>query len=50
MLELAIRHRQGDFELQADLTLGEGLTALFGASGSGKTTLINIIAALCICR
>lgn len=46
MLELAIRHRQGDFELQADLTLGEGLTALFGASGSGKTTLINIIAGL----
>lgn len=46
MLELAIRHRQGDFELQADLTLGEGLTALFGASGSGKTTLINIVAGL----
>ncbi|MDH4412029.1 MAG: molybdenum ABC transporter ATP-binding protein [Rhizobium sp.] len=46
MLELAIRHRQGDFTLQADLTLGEGLTALFGASGSGKTTLINIVAGL----
>lgn len=46
MLELAVRHRQGDFTLQADLTLGEGLTALFGASGSGKTTLINIVAGL----
>ncbi|MBC2772979.1 molybdenum ABC transporter ATP-binding protein [Rhizobium sp. AQ_MP] len=46
MLELAIRHRQGDFTLQADLTLGEGLTALFGASGSGKTTLINAVAGL----
>ncbi len=46
MLELAIRHRQGDFTLAADLTLGEGLTALFGASGSGKTTLINMIAGL----
>lgn len=46
MLDLAIRHRQGDFLLQADLALGEGLTALFGASGSGKTTLINIVAGL----
>ncbi|SIQ05448.1 molybdate transport system ATP-binding protein [Rhizobium sp. RU33A] len=46
MLELAIRHRQGDFTLQADLAVGEGLTALFGASGSGKTTLINTVAGL----
>ncbi|MFN3831937.1 MAG: molybdenum ABC transporter ATP-binding protein [Allorhizobium sp.] len=46
MLDLSIRHTQGDFTLHADLTLGEGLTALFGASGSGKTTLINIIAGL----
>ncbi|PYB77251.1 molybdenum ABC transporter ATP-binding protein [Rhizobium wuzhouense] len=46
MLELAIRHRQGDFTLETDLTLGEGLTAFFGASGSGKTTLINIVAGL----
>jgi molybdate transport system ATP-binding protein len=46
MLELAIRHRQGDFTLEADLVFGEGLTALFGASGSGKTTLINIVAGL----
>lgn len=46
MLELSIRHRQGDFTLAADLAVGEGLTALFGASGSGKTTLINIVAGL----
>ncbi|NBB51114.1 molybdenum ABC transporter ATP-binding protein [Rhizobium sp. CRIBSB] len=46
MLELSIRHRQGDFRLEADLKLGEGLTALFGASGSGKTTLINTVAGL----
>ncbi len=46
MLDLAIRHRQGDFMLEADLKLGDGLTALFGASGSGKTTLINIVAGL----
>ncbi|WP_187182440.1 molybdenum ABC transporter ATP-binding protein [Rhizobium sp. WL3] len=46
MLELLIRHRQGDFTLEAEFALGEGLTALFGASGSGKTTLINIVAGL----
>lgn len=46
MLELSIRHRQGDFTLAADLAVGEGLTALFGASGSGKTTLINTVAGL----
>ena len=46
MLDLAIHHRQGDFTLEAELTVGEGLTALFGPSGSGKTTLINIIAGL----
>lgn len=46
MLELSIRHHQGDFTLEADLSLGEGLTALFGPSGSGKTTLINIVAGL----
>ena len=46
MLKLSIRHRQGEFTLQADLAVGEGLTALFGASGSGKTTLINIVAGL----
>lgn len=46
MLEIDIRHRQGVFELQADLRLGQGLTALFGPSGSGKTTLINAVAGL----
>jgi molybdate transport system ATP-binding protein len=46
MLEIAIRHSQGDFSLAADLQIGEGLTALFGASGSGKTTLINLVAGL----
>lgn len=46
MLDLSVRHSHGDFTLEADLTLGSGLTALFGASGSGKTTLINIVAGL----
>jgi molybdate transport system ATP-binding protein len=46
MLELAIRHHQGDFTLSANLSIGDGLTALFGPSGSGKTTLVNIVAGL----
>lgn len=46
MLEAHIRHRQGEFELEADFTLESGLTALFGPSGSGKTTIINALAGL----
>jgi molybdate transport system ATP-binding protein len=46
MLELAIRHQQGDFTLDANVDIGRGLTALFGPSGSGKTTLVNIVAGL----
>lgn len=46
MLEIAIRHRQGDFALEAEIRAGEGLTALVGPSGSGKTTLANIAAGL----
>ncbi|HEX2529791.1 MAG TPA: molybdenum ABC transporter ATP-binding protein [Geminicoccus sp.] len=45
-LEIDIRHRQGDFLLQAAFTAPAGLTALFGRSGSGKTTLVNAIAGL----
>lgn len=46
MLDAHIRHRQGDFRLEAGFTLEGGLTALFGPSGSGKTTVINILAGL----
>jgi molybdate transport system ATP-binding protein len=45
-LALDIRHRLGDFRLDARLETGGGLVALFGRSGSGKTTLVNIIAGL----
>ncbi|UHS62418.1 molybdenum ABC transporter ATP-binding protein [Agrobacterium vaccinii] len=41
-----IRHRLGSFHLEAKLTAGEGVTALFGRSGSGKTSVIRIIAGL----
>jgi molybdate transport system ATP-binding protein len=46
MLNLSIRRRQGDFELDVDLAAGPGVTALFGASGSGKTSVINMVAGL----
>ncbi|MCD2179703.1 molybdenum ABC transporter ATP-binding protein [Rhizobium sp. C1] len=46
MLEIDIRHRQGDFRIESAFTTGEGLTALVGPSGSGKTTLANIAAGL----
>ncbi|MGV8936361.1 MAG: molybdenum ABC transporter ATP-binding protein [Allorhizobium sp.] len=45
-LSIAIQHRQGAFELNADIEIGKGLTALFGPSGSGKTSLINMVAGL----
>jgi molybdate transport system ATP-binding protein len=43
---VAIRHRLGDFALDAAFESQGRLTAIFGASGSGKTTLINVIAGL----
>ena len=45
-LAVDIRHRLGDFRLDARFETGGGLTALFGRSGSGKTSLVNIIAGL----
>lgn len=45
-LAIDIRHRLGDFRLDARFETGSGLIALFGRSGSGKTTIINIIAGL----
>ncbi|ARS54556.1 molybdenum ABC transporter ATP-binding protein [Kushneria konosiri] len=47
MLELCIQHRQGNFEVDVDITTpGSGVTALFGHSGSGKTTLLRMLAGL----
>lgn len=45
-LHLDIKHRMGSFSLDAELSAGEGVTALFGRSGSGKTSIIRIIAGL----
>ncbi|MEW6634231.1 MAG: molybdenum ABC transporter ATP-binding protein [Pseudomonadota bacterium] len=41
-----IRHRLGDFAIDASFESAGRLTALFGPSGSGKSTLINLIAGL----
>lgn len=47
MLDLAIRKRLGEFDLDVALDLPEsGLTALFGRSGAGKTSVIAAIAGL----
>jgi molybdate transport system ATP-binding protein len=45
-LAIDIRHRLGNFQLDARFETGSGLIALFGRSGSGKTSIINIIAGL----
>jgi len=45
-LDVSIRHRFGDFTLDATLSAPDGLTVLFGRSGSGKTSLINAVAGL----
>lgn len=47
MLEVALRHRVGKFEINVEFSAGPGsITALFGPSGSGKTTIVNLIAGL----
>ncbi|MBV9523726.1 MAG: molybdenum ABC transporter ATP-binding protein [Alphaproteobacteria bacterium] len=46
MLEIAVKHRLGDFVIDARFASGPGLTALFGRSGAGKTSLIDMIAGL----
>lgn len=45
-LEVDIRHRLGEFLLDARFATDGGLVALFGRSGSGKTSIINVIAGL----
>lgn len=45
-LAIRLRHTFPGFTLDADITTGPGVTALFGRSGSGKTTVINAVAGL----
>ncbi|MGE5545917.1 MAG: molybdenum ABC transporter ATP-binding protein [Solirubrobacterales bacterium] len=46
MLEVDARRRLGDFSVDARLSAGKGVTALFGRSGSGKSTIVNMVAGL----
>lgn len=46
MISVTVRHRQGDFSIDAAFSAGGGVTALFGPSGSGKTSLVQMIAGL----
>src|SRR3546814_7412803 len=41
-----VRRRIGDRDIRLSLSVGSGLTALFGPSGAGKTSLLNMVAGL----
>ncbi len=45
-LEFEVEATVGSFTLQAQGSIADGITALFGASGSGKTTLLHVLAGL----
>jgi molybdate transport system ATP-binding protein len=46
LLNIDVRGRAGDFDIDANIQAGPGITALFGRSGAGKSTLINMVAGL----
>jgi molybdate transport system ATP-binding protein len=45
-LAVDIKHRLGNFMLDARFQTGDGLVALLGRSGAGKTSVVNAIAGL----
>ncbi len=45
-LEIALKHRLGDFTLDAAFVAEGGVTALFGASGAGKSSIVAAVAGL----
>ncbi|AHN77046.1 molybdenum ABC transporter ATP-binding protein [Pandoraea pnomenusa] len=45
-VDVRVRHRFGDFALDAEFAAGMGVTALFGPSGSGKSTVVNAVSGL----
>jgi molybdate transport system ATP-binding protein len=46
MIDINLKHHQGDFELNVDCAIDAPLTGLFGPSGAGKSTLLSMIAGL----
>lgn len=46
MPDIRVHHRQGRFTLDAEFSLSNPWTVIFGPSGAGKTTLLRIIAGL----
>lgn len=46
MLQIELQHQLGAFSLDLNITLGSGLTVLFGPSGAGKTSVIHAVAGL----
>ncbi|OAF05785.1 molybdenum ABC transporter ATP-binding protein [Bradyrhizobium centrolobii] len=46
MIRVAVQHRLGSFDLNAQFESDGRVTALFGRSGSGKTSLVNAIGGL----
>ena len=45
-LSVRLRHRLGEFTLDAAFDAPPGVTALFGRSGAGKTTIVNAVAGI----
>jgi molybdate transport system ATP-binding protein len=45
-LSVLLRHRQGDFTLDAAFETAGGVTALFGPSGAGKSSIVAAVAGL----
>ena len=46
MLSLDVQLQRGNFDLEANFSLDQPITGLFGSSGSGKSTLLNLVAGL----
>jgi len=46
MPDVALRHRQGSFTLDAAFSLASRWTVIFGPSGAGKSTILRLLAGL----